>query len=361
MRCSSFEKHPLSYSEYNSIPPSIRVVEANRAIFLVQDMVNELTELESKVNRLNVSLHFLLILCFIMIGFMTRQLDADEPKPIPIIDTHVHLWDLERPEGIYWISKDNTTLYQNMLPERHQKIARRNGVTGVVVVQAGQSLPDNQWNLDITRHNPELYQGVVGNLSEAIGTEKFKALFLDLCKDPRYVGYRLSGRYESELSDALFKDLELTVQHRKTVDFLVGGYSLEEVATIAKRLPRLKIMLDHFGGVRLSEKPLDSEWVSQLRKVASYPNVYCKVSALYGRFQNQPAPTDLASYRPILDLAVSCFGEDRLVFGSDWPVTRTTGDYASVLELMTSYLDTRPAGTAEKLFHKNARLFYGLQ
>ncbi|MED5577488.1 MAG: hypothetical protein VX757_08270, partial [Planctomycetota bacterium] len=126
MRRSSFEKHPLSYSEYNSIPPSIRVVEANRAIFLVQDMVNELTELESKVNRLNVSLHFLLILCFIMIGFMTRQLDADEPKPIPIIDTHVHLWDLERPEGIYWISKDNTTLYQNMLPERHQKIARRN-------------------------------------------------------------------------------------------------------------------------------------------------------------------------------------------------------------------------------------------
>ena len=120
-------------------------------------------------------------------------------------------------------------------------------------------------------------------------------------------------------------------------------------------------MLDHFGGVKLSEKSLDSEWVSQLRKVASYPNVYCKVSALYGRFQNQPAPTDLASYRPILDLAVSCFGEDRLVFGSDWPVTRTTGDYASVLELMTSYLDTRPAGTAEKLFHKNARLFYGLQ
>ena len=58
---------------------------------------------------------------------------------------------------------------------------------------------------------------------------------------------------------------------------------------------------------------------------------------------------------------MSCFGEDRLVFGSDWPVTRTTGDYASVLELMTSYLDTRPAGTAEKLFHKNARLFYGLE
>ena len=96
-------------------------------MILGQDMVNELTELESKVNRLNVSLHFLLTLFFILIGFQPRQLDADEPKPRPIIDTHVHLWDLDRPEGIYWISKDNTTLYQNMLPERHQKIARLNG------------------------------------------------------------------------------------------------------------------------------------------------------------------------------------------------------------------------------------------
>jgi L-fuconolactonase len=285
---------------------------------------------------------------------------ADEPLPSSIVDTHVHLWDLSRPEGIYWISKDNKTLYQNMLPELHQEIAKQNGVTGVVVVQAGQSLPDNQWNLDITRHNPKLYQGVVGNLSEVIGTDKFKPLFLTLCKDPRYVGYRLSGRYQDKLSDAFFRDLELTAQHGKTVDFLVGGYTLDDVTAIAKRVPQLKIMLDHFGGVKLSKEPLAGTWIESFQQAAKCPNVYCKVSALYGRFEQQPAPKDRSMYEPILTLALKCFGEDRIVFGSDWPVTRTTGDYQSVLDLTHSFFDDHAPGAVEKLFSQNAKKFYGL-
>lgn len=302
------------------------------------------------------------LLSLVLLSWLAGYTSAlgDEPRPSSIVDTHVHLWDLSRPDGIYWISKDNKTLYQNMLPERHQKIAMQNGVTGVVVVQAGQSLPDNQWNLDITRHNPELYQGVVGNLSEVIGTDEFQPLFLKLCKDPRYVGYRLSGRYQDGLSDAFFRDLELTAQHGKTVDFLVGGYTLEEVITIARRVPKLKIMLDHFGGVKLSEKPLASPWVESFRQAAKCPNVYCKVSALYGRFEKQPAPKDRSAYEPIMKLALACFGEDRIVFGSDWPVTRTTGDYRSVLDLTHSFFDDHAPSAVEKLFSRNAKTFYGL-
>ena len=86
---------------------------------------------------------------------------ADEPPAI--IDCHVHLWDIARPAGLGWIKKDDKTLYRSFLPADHESIARANGVSGIVVVQAGQSLPDNQWNLDITAHNPRLYRGVVGN------------------------------------------------------------------------------------------------------------------------------------------------------------------------------------------------------
>lgn len=277
---------------------------------------------------------------------------------MPLVDCHVHLWDISRTEGIGWIKKDDTVLYRSFLPQDHEPIAGANGVKGVVVVQAGQSLPDNQWNLDVTAHNKQLYRGIVGNLSKVIGTPEFKPLFEKLCEDPRYVGYRLSGRYQSELTDAFYRDLQFTAEKGKAVDFLVGGYSFEDIAVIAKRVPDLRIVLDHFGGVILDGSPLNAEWVRKLRSVAEHKNVYCKVSALYGRVKEQPAPKDLGFYAPVIDLVFDCFGEDRLIYGSDWPVSETTGDYASVLKLTKEYFDKKGRAASEKLFHKNAVVFY---
>lgn len=277
-----------------------------------------------------------------------------------LIDCHVHLWTLARPEGLSWIKKDDPVLFKDMLPATHEPVARANGVTGVVLVQAGQSLPDNQWNLDVTAHNPRLYRGVVGNLSEVIGTEKFAPLLRELAKNPRYLGYRLSGRYQQEMTEAFFRDLALTAELGKSVDFLVGGYTLKDIDAIAKRLPNLRIILDHFGNVRLDGKALDPAWVADFRTVAKHPNVYCKVSALYGRFVKQPAPRELAVYRPILDLAYESFGEDRLVFGSDWPVSESTADYAALLALTREYFAPKGPVVNDKLFHRNAVKFYAI-
>lgn len=277
-----------------------------------------------------------------------------------IMDCHVHLWTLSRPAGIGWIKKDDAVLYRDYLPKHHEAVAKANGVSGVVLVQAGQSLPDNQWNLDVTAHNPKLYRGLVGNLSEVIGTDGFKPLLTQLSKDPRYLGYRLSGRYQDNLSEAFFRDLKLTAAAGKSVDFLAGAYTLKDITAIATRVPELRIILNHFGNLRLDGKPLDPMWVEDFRTVAKLPNVHCKVSALFGRVEKQPAPKNIDFYRPILDLAYDCFGEDRLIFGSDWPVTETTGDYASVIALTRAYFDAKGPELSEKLFHKNAVRFYAI-
>ena len=277
-----------------------------------------------------------------------------------IIDCHVHLWALSRPDGITWIKKDDPLLYRDFLPVDHEAVAKANGVGGVVVVQAGQSLADNQWNLDITAHNPKLYRGLVGNLSTVIGSDQFAPLFASLCKDPRYLGYRLSGRYQEGLSEAFYRDLELTAEAGKSVDVLVDRYSLKDIEVIARRVPKLRIILDHFGNIRLSDKAPDAGWAEDFRAVSKHPNVYCKVSALYGRVEKQPAPKDLVFYRPILDLAFDCFGEDRLIYGSDWPVSEATGNYASVLALTRAYFDSKGPGVCEKLFHLNAEKFYAI-
>ena len=281
---------------------------------------------------------------------------ADEPPAI--IDCHVHLWDIARPAGLGWIKKDDKTLYRSFLPADHESIARANGVSGIVVVQAGQSLPDNQWNLDITAHNPRLYRGVVGNFSETIGTPAFQPRFEKLCENPRYLGYRLSGRYQEKLTDAFFADLRLTAQKGRAVDFLTGGYRLEDITEIARRVPELRILINHLGGVKLDGKPLAAAWVEQFRALAKQPNVHCKVSALFGRWEKQPAPQDIAAYTEALDLAFESFGEDRLIFGSDWPVTEQTADYAAVLRLTRAYFDRKGPAISAKLFHQNAAAFY---
>jgi L-fuconolactonase len=286
--------------------------------------------------------------------------DKDGTNNIPIVDCHVHLWDTNRPEGIHWPRKEHKTLFRPFMPKQHEPIARANNVRGVVVVQAGQTLGDNQWNLDATAHNKQLYRGIVGNLSLAIGTEKFRPLFEKLCGDKRYVGYRLSGRYQEHLTDDFYRDLQLTASKGKTVDFLVGGYSFEEISQIAKRVPNLKIILDHFGGVQLDDQPLDPTWVKRLRNVAQCKNVYCKVSALYGRTNTVPAPAEINYYKPVIDLVFDNFGEDRLIFGSDWPVTERTGNYASVVKLTKAYFDRKGRSVSEKLFYRNAIKFYGI-
>lgn len=292
--------------------------------------------------------------------FLTFLFASQITASSEVVDCHVHLYTLSRPEGVSWIKDDNKQLYRDHLPDDFAAVAKANGVTGVVLVQAGQSLPDNQWNLDVTEGHKDLFRGVVGNLSQVIGTDGFGPLFQKLCEDPRYLGYRLSGRPQNELNEAFYDHLKETAAAGKTVDFLLGSYTLKEVAEVARQVPELKIIIDHFGGVRLDGDPLPAEWVGDFKAVAKFPNVYCKVSALYGRVAEQPAPTDLGFYREILDLAFESFGEDRLVYGSDWPVTKTTGDYASVLKLTRSYFEPNGAEVCEKLFHRNAEKFYAV-
>ncbi len=253
------------------------------------------------------------LVCFLPI---TGAIRAGDLPAIPIVDCHVHLWDTGRTEGIRWIARDDEVLFRSFLPEHHEPLAWANGVKSVVVVQAGQSLPDNQWNLEVTAHNRGLYKGVVGNLSKVIGTDRFAPLFDKLCQDERYVGYRLSGRYQETLRDEFFRDLERTAEMGKSVDFLIGGYSLEDVQVIAARVPELRIILDHFGNLNLDGEPLDPAWVEKMRAVAQHPNVYCKVSALYGRAQEQPAPQDIDFYKPVLDLVFDCFGEEPASFSA---------------------------------------------
>ena len=96
-------------------------------------------------------------------GLATSRVGAALPPPIPIIDTHIHLFDPSRPGGVPWPAKTDTALYKPALPERYKSIAGPFGVVGAIVIEASNLVSDNDWVLKVAANYP-IIVGMVGDL-----------------------------------------------------------------------------------------------------------------------------------------------------------------------------------------------------
>ena len=283
---------------------------------------------------------------------------AEDYSDVPIIDTHIHLYDTNRP--LPWPPKSDHVLYRPILPKDFDRIAEENGITATVIVEATEWLPDNQWVLDLVKHDPKRYIGLVGSLE--IGTDDFEKNLRKLSQDKRYVGIRMRERPRGEayFNDAVWRDLKILSDMDQTLDVLMFQFDLDDVAMIARRLPKLKILMNHLAGSNVEGGPADPEWVKGIQAVAKYPNVYCKISGLYQQSHRQPSPTDVEFYKPTLDVLTEAFGEDRLIYGSNWPVTMRGGTYGDYKQVVLDYFGPKGRSFVEKLMYQNALKFYGL-
>lgn len=283
---------------------------------------------------------------------------GEDFSDIPVVDTHIHLYDTNR--KLPWPPKDDHVLYRPILPKDFNKVANENGVTATVIVEATEWLPDNQWVLDLVKHDPKRYIGLVGSLE--IGTPDFAKNLKELSKDKRYVGIRMRERPGGDkfFTDDVWRDLKLLSDMDQTLDVLMFQFSLEDVAVVAKRLPKLKILINHVAGANIEGKPADPKWVEGVKKAAAQPNVYCKISGLFQQSHRQPSPTKVDFYKSTLDVLTKEFGEDRLVYGSNWPVTMRGGKYGDYKKVVMDYYAPKGRKFLEKLLYKNALAFYGL-
>ena len=290
-------------------------------------------------------------------GCSTYQKNAD----IPIIDTHIHLYDTTRPQGLPWPPKDDEVLYRPVLTEHFDKVSDENGINATVIVEASKWIPDNQWVLDLVKHDPNRYIGLVGSLE--IGTPDFKKHLTKLSKDGRFVGIRMRERPGGDSffeNEAVWSDLQLLSDRNQTLDVLMFQYSLDDVDMISKRLPKLKILINHVAGADIEGKPADPKWIAAVQKVAKNPNVNCKISGLFQQSHRQPSPKNLSFYKPELDVLWEACGEDRLIYGSNWPVTMRGGTYGEYLAVVKGFFADKSRAVREKFFFKNALKFYGL-
>src|SRR5689334_11189410 len=169
-------------------------------------------------------------------------------SPIPIIDTHVHLFDTSRPGGVPWPPKDNAALYKPALPARYKGIAEPLGIVGAIEVEASPLVEDNQWVLDVIKNEP-VFVGTVGNLEP--GTPDFRKQLDRFHRNPLFRGIRFGNLWGKDIGDELGKaavigDLKALAAADLTLDVANPTPRLmDSVVKVTDRVPELRVMLDH--------------------------------------------------------------------------------------------------------------------
>ena len=310
-----------------------------------------------------MKLNALILLTLLMIAGIfsftngQSEFESGSLSTLQIIDTHIHLYDTNRSQGVDWPPVTDKVLYRPVLTEHFDEVADRAGIASTVIVEASSRVEDNQWMLDLVKHNPDRYLALVGNLP--IGTDEFPSLLERFSKDSRFVGLRMRDRPGGDafFTDAVWRDLGLLAEKGLTLDVLIHNFTLDEVTEIAKRLPDLKIMINHLGGLNITHESFDAAWKQAMEKAAKYKNVYCKVSGIFQRAGVKPTPKDRSFYAPVFEVVFEAFGEDRVVYGSNWPVSDRGGRYIEQIKIIQSYFTV---DIHRRLFLENAMKFYGL-
>lgn len=286
---------------------------------------------------------------------------AQTPTPaLRIVDTHTHLYDPTRPEGVPW-PDEGTSLYRPVYPKDWLALAEPHGARETVVVEASAWLEDNQWILDVAAANTCAVAFVGHLLPHEIDFPKYLKRF---AANPIFRGIRVNGNDFLENSDkAEFQSgVKLLADMGLELDINASPESLPHAARLAANIPALRIVLNHVGSAG-DAAHLTEEWRSGMKTLGQQKNVFCKVSALLEQTNESTrrpgfAPRDTAYYKPILDHCWECFGEDRLIYGSNWPVCEKGGAYTDQLKVVSEYFGEKGRAASEKYFWKNALSAY---
>jgi L-fuconolactonase len=289
---------------------------------------------------------------------MGGAIAADKPG-VGIVDTHTHFYDPTRPQGVPWPGKNDAFLYRPVLPAEYRRMAEPLGVAGTIVVEASAWADDNQWVLDLAEKEPFLL-GLVGHLDP--GSDDFRQNFERLAKQPRFRGIRVNATALAKGLEqpAYMADLKKLIDADLNLDVNGGPDLLPIVARLAESLPDLRIVINHIANVRIDGANLIADWHAGIQAAAKGKNVFMKVSALVeGAAQGgRTAPTDPAYYRPVLNAVWQAFGDDRVIYGSNWPVSARYGSYEVVQSIVQAYVRDRRAEATTKFFRGNAHRAY---
>jgi L-fucono-1,5-lactonase len=292
-----------------------------------------------------------------------------QPPPIPIIDTHIHLFDPTRPQGAPYSGPRPalsgvegpapgaapTPAY----PERYRRLASPLGVVGAIKVEASPWIEDNLWVLEVAQRDP-IIVGVIGNLEP--DKPEFPEYLERYHKNPLFRGIRYGNLWGRDIAkQSTNADFISGLKRLADADLVMDTANpsvplLEAMLRISDAVPALRIVLDHLPA--LDPAPADqAAYDAALREIGKRRQIYVKLSEIIHRVNGQVS-TGLGTYRARLDTLMGVFGEDRILFGSDWPNSDGVAPVDKIFAVAKEYFLTKPRPVAEKYFWKNSVAAY---
>jgi L-fuconolactonase len=276
-----------------------------------------------------------------------------------VIDTHQHFWDISRFEYPWMTGPKLAPLRRNYLPADLEPLLAPAGVDGTVFVQAQHNVEESRWVLSLAERHDFLV-GVVGWVD--LASEACEDQLAELRGHPRFVGVRHITHDEPDdewvVRNDVLRGLGVLERHGVPFDLLFRPHHLRHVPTLARKLPDLPMVIDHLAKPLIKEGRMDG-WREDFEAAARFPNVCCKLSGMVTEADWEAwAPGD---FEPYVRVALEAFGPERLMFGSDWPVSTLCASYEHVVSALRHALGPISADERSQIFGGTAERFYGLK
>lgn len=279
---------------------------------------------------------------------------------LPIVDTHVHLWDLGH-LTYPWLDNCPAINKTYLLDDYYAAYGPLN-IAKMVFLQCDplpeQNVDEVDWVTSLSQQDPRLC-GIVsgGQLEQGDGVRPYLET---LAQNPLMRGIRRLLHVEQDsyfcLQPHFIRGVQLLPEYNFSFDLCCTAAQLPNGVELVRQCPDVPVVLDHIGNPKIKDGDFDT-WAANMSAIAELPNAWCKISGVVtGASENWT----IEEIRPWVEHALTVFGFDRVMYGGDWPVVTLAAEYTQWVEALAEIVEGCSPDEKRKLFHDNAEKFYRL-
>ena len=270
------------------------------------------------------------------------------------IDAHQHFWELQR--GDYdWLTPELTAIYRDFMPSDILPLLKQTDLAGTIVIQATDCEAETHYLLSIAERHDWIL-GVVGWVDMVADTAVDS--ITRFSTHPKFVGIRpMVQEIEDDnwlLRPALVPAIKSLIENKLTFDALILPRHLPTMYHFLLRYPDLSVVIDHGAKPQIRDAQFQP-WAKQIAEIARSTKASCKLSGLVTEAGANWTTSDIVPY---VEHILSCFGCDRVMFGSDWPVLNLATDYNTWYTLAQTLCSKYAKEEINAVFGRTAHRFY---
>ena len=315
--------------------------------------------------------HFTTVVASPIVGLRSRTAlmtlagaSASVNEPIPIVDAHQHLWDLDR-FRLPWVS-GTKALNRSFSTADYLEATRGLSIVRSVYLEVDvdpeQQVEEAEYAIGLCQDPETPTAGAV--ISGRPSSKDFRGYVERFAVAPEIKGLRqvLHGVSTPKgycLTPEFVAGIQLLGEHGLSFDLCMRPEELNDAERLVAQCTGMAFILDHLGNARIGMTPLETDrWRTAISQLAERPNLVAKVSGIIASAQGKEwSINDLA---PFVDHVIEAFGPDRVLFGGDWPVCNLGGTLKGWVEALKQIVASRPETDQRKLFSENADRVYRL-